>query len=301
MVSRRTGLVAAVLALAVLAGGAAALLRGSDEDVPALNRLLVASADLDGRAHLFGDPVRARLEVVYHATRIRPDSIAVEASFAPYRIVERRESRDSFGSIERVRVDFSLECLTARCVPRSDGLFEFPRARVRYRQREFPVDEGVAVDWPRLRVGSRVGLREVEVRALRADVRDLPAVSYRIGPGALATAGYSLAALLALAGALLLAHALGARARLERRLTGRPSRLSALQRALALVRRQTRRGEADASRRALDRLAVELRETSEPDLARDASRLAWRRNDPSETSVDPLSHEVERVIAGREE
>jgi hypothetical protein len=63
------------------------------------------------------------------------------------------------------------------------------------------------------------------------------------------------------------------------------------------VKRSTERGERAESRRALERLAVELRQTEEPDLAQAATRLAWRRSDPSGSTVEPLSDEVERVIA----
>jgi hypothetical protein len=63
------------------------------------------------------------------------------------------------------------------------------------------------------------------------------------------------------------------------------------------VQRSTERGERTDSRRALERLAVELRHTQEPDLAQTATSLAWRRRDPSGSTVEPLSDEVERVIA----
>jgi hypothetical protein len=64
-----------------------------------------------------------------------------------------------------------------------------------------------------------------------------------------------------------------------------------------LVKGSTERGERADSRRALERLSVELKQTKEPDLARTATQLAWRRSDPSGSTVEPLSDDVERVIA----
>ena len=109
--------------------------------------------------------------------------------------------------------------------------------------------------------------------------------------------GYGLAVLLGIAGLFLLTRALALPALAASALARRRARLSPLQRALNLVRRSTERGERADSRRALERLAVELRQTEEPDLARTATQLAWRRRDPSGPTVEPLSDEVERVIA----
>lgn len=303
MMSRITALVAAALGLALIAVSAIALVRGGEarDDVPVLRGDLLASSTLEPGAHLFGERVSARVEVVYDTTRVRRDSIQVDPSFAPYRVLERRESHDSFGHVGRLRFDFALECLTARCLPRKSGLVQFPRTRLEYSSRAVPVQQRLAVDWPRLRVAPRVGGDDLQTLPFQANARDLPAVSYRIRPRTFAAAGYSVAAVLGLAGLLLLLRTLGARAHLARALAGRRSGLTALQRALALVRRDTERGEHHGSRRALERLAAELRHTSEPGLARDASRLAWRRNDPSGTSVEPLSDEVERVIARERE
>jgi hypothetical protein len=196
-----------------------------------------------------------------------------------------------------VRYEWVLECLTAACLPRKDGAVQFPSTLLLYEERNPPALQTEKVEWPQLRVASRVGPDDLKALSLQADARDLPAISYRVDPRTVALVGYSLAGLLALAGLLLLIWAFDLRAQISRALAGRRERLSALQRALALVRGHTQRGEHDRSRPALERLASELRKTREPDLAVDASRLAWRRSDPSERSVGPLSDDVERVIA----
>jgi hypothetical protein len=292
-------LIAAGVVLALLAvGGALFLERGSDGDAPVLrNAPLATSSKVDPQTHLFGERVQAQLEVVYDADRVRGSSIAISPAFGAYRVAERNESRASFGHVDRVRYEWVLECLTAACLPRKDGAVQFPSTLLLYEERNPPALQTEKVEWPQLRVASRVGPDDLKALSLQADARDLPAVSYRVEPRTVALVGYSLAGLLALAGLLLLIWAFDLRAQISRALAGRRERLSALQRALALVRGHTQRGEHDRSRPALERLASELRRTREPDLAVDASRLAWRRSDPSERSVGPLSDDVERVIA----
>jgi hypothetical protein len=297
-------LVAAGIALALFAAGAALVVKrgDGDGDVPVLrNGLLATSSRIDPQTHLFGQRVHARLEVVYDADRVERGSLAIAPGFGAYHVVERHESRASFGHVDRVRFEWALECLTARCLPRKDGVVQFRPTRLQYEQRALPAPQTATVEWPQLRVAARVGPADLKAVELQADARDLPPVSYGVEPKTVALVGYTLAGLLSLAGLLLLLRALDFRAQLARALAGRQDRLSALQRALALVRGHTTRGEHDRSRPALERLAGELRRTREPDLAFDASRLAWRRSNPSDTTISPLSDEVERVIARDEQ
>lgn len=296
-------LVAAGFVLVLLAGGAAWFVESdSGGDGPALrNGVLATSSSVDPQTHLFGERVRAWLEVVYDADRVRGSSIAISPAFGAYRVTDRRETRASFGRIDRVRYEWVLECLTARCLPRKDGAVQFPSTLLLYEERNPPALQTTKVEWPQMRVASRVGPDDLKALSLQADARDLPPVSYAVAPRTIALVGYTLAGLLALAGLLLLVRALDLRAQLSRALAGRRDRLSALQRALVLVRGHTHRGEHDRSRPALERLASELRKTREPGLARDASKLAWRRSDPSDRSIGPLSDDVERVIARDEQ
>jgi hypothetical protein len=296
-------LAAAGVVLALLAVGGTLLFdRKAGGDGPVLrDGPLATSSRVDPQTHLFGQRVRAQLEVVYDADRVRARSIAISPAFGPYRVAQRHVSRASFGRLDRVRYEWVLECLTARCLPRKDGAVQFPSTLLLYEERSPPALQTTKIQWPQLRVASRVGPGDLRALSLQADARDLPAVSYRVKPNTLELVGYTLAALLALAGLLLLLRALDLRAQIGRALAGRRDRLSALQRALALVRGHTKRGEHDRSRPALERLASELRRTREPGLAHDASRLAWRRRDPSERSIGPLSDEVERVITRDEQ
>jgi hypothetical protein len=77
----------------------------------------------------------------------------------------------------------------------------------------------------------------------------------------------------------------------------RADRKSPLERALALARESTAGGRPAEGRRALERLAHELRKTSNPELAGDASKLAWSQPPPGKDGVGELSRDVDRVIA----
>jgi hypothetical protein len=297
--SPRTALLLGTAAAAVLLAGTVVWLGFGEEseDAPVLGgELLTASTSLEPQGHLFGERVTARLDIVFDAARVRADSIKGRPRFAPYTVVSRREQRESFENVARIRQEYVLECLRARCLAPKRGFFEFAPVALEYVTRSGPGVQPTSAEWPELRVASRTGADDLEGLRLRADVRDLPSVSYGLRPAVAAAIGYSLAVLFALVGLALVARGLNAPALLGEVLARRRARLSPLERALALVRRATERGELDGSRRALERLAKELRRTREADLAETASRLAWRRDQPSGASVDPLSTEVERVI-----
>jgi hypothetical protein len=297
--SRRTAvLVGSGVAAVALVGGIvwlASARQGGSEAVLG-GELLVAGTSLEPQGHLFGERVTARLDIVYDPEHVRADRIAARPRFAPYTVVGRRESRASFGNVARIRQTYLLDCLRARCLAPKRGFFEFPRVGVGYVTTLGPGTQAASAEWPRLQVASRTGADELEGLRVRADVRDLPAVTYRVRPALITGVGYALALMLALVGAVLFARALSVPELLAGAI-GRRRALSPLERALALVRRATARGELDGSRRALERLAKELRRTEEADLAQAAARLAWRRDQPSGTTVDPLSTEVERVIS----
>jgi hypothetical protein len=289
-----------VLAVAVVVG---AVLAGRDDEelaAPALRgEVLSTATSFSPQAHLFGERVRARLDILFDRTRIPAETVRANPRLAPYTVVARKETRESLGPIGRVRYDLTLECVTRRCLAPKGGAFTFPRTGIEYKPRAAAVQDPLtaSVEWPALRVASRVGTGELEGLELQADVRELPPLSYRVGPDTVRVAGYSLAVLFGLLGAALLAQALALPDLIRAALARRRARLSPLRRALILVQRATKDGPRAESRRALERLAVELRETEERDLARTATGLAWRRRDPSAPSVEPLSDEVERVIA----
>jgi hypothetical protein len=301
-VNVRLALAAAGVAVAVVAVVAAILVGRKEEELgpPALRgEVLSTAASLTPQAHLFGERVHARLDILFDRTRIPPETVNANPRFAPYTVVSRKVTRESLGAIGRVRYDLTLECVTRRCLAPRAGVFTFPQTGVEYRPRAADVQEPLtaSVAWPALRVASRIGPGDLEGLELQADVRQLPPVSYRVQPAAVTAVGYGLAVLLGVLGLALLAQAVALPELVRAALARRRARLSRLQRALTLVKRSTEDGGRVDSRRALERLAVELRESREPDLARTATGLAWRRRDPSRPSVEPLSDDVERVIA----
>ena len=260
---------------------------------PTDEEFLWTTTRVQPNAYLFGERVRARLDVVYDSDRVRPESVKVEPRFDPYRIVKRTRTREMLGHTFRLRDEYVLECLTDRCLPPTSGYLTFPPAHLEYRQRAARNPRAIEVEWPDLRVASRIGTSG-GFGGLRfsADVRQLPPPSYRVDPGLLTAVGYSLAALFASAGLLLLARALGARALVAAALARRRARLSALHRALALVREcslTTANGGAPSTA-SLPSSGRQIRSAVR------ATGLAWRQTAPSDPAVEPFSDEVEGLI-----
>jgi hypothetical protein len=299
----RTRVYVGLAATAVLVAALAGLLAWRAWDSPSGPALgdepIAGTALLEPEQHLFGDAVRARLELVLDGSRVDPDSIEVGANFEPYselRPVERTR-RDS-GPVTMLRYEWVIGCLTRRCLPTGDGRVEFGGIAIEYSRPGDPVPATASVEWPPLLAAGRIDPGRLEQAALRAELRDLSPVSYRVSPKAVEIVALVLAVLFAAGAAILamrflpldrIAAWLGAR---------RADRRTPLEQALALVREATANGGTPEGRRALERLAHELRATSNPELARVASRLAWSQPAPGQAGVTPLSDEVERVIGG---
>lgn len=259
---------------------------------------IVGSAFLEPEQHLFGDAIKARVELVVDADRVDPGSIEIGANFAPYQELRPVEvSRSDSGSITRFRYDYLVACLTARCLPEGSGRVELGAAAVEYTRRGSPVPDAATIEWPPIRAAGRIDPNELENAALRAELRNLPSPSYRVSPRAVELVALVLAVLFA-AGAAILILRLLPLDRLAARLGARwVDRRSPLEQALALVRESSESGSAEEERRALERLAVELKRSRNPTLAHDASRLAWSQERPVQTGVGPLSDDVQRVIS----
>jgi hypothetical protein len=215
---------------------------------PALDRPLVASATLTPQQHLFADAVHARVEVVLDRGAVDPDSIQIHSNFALYRALQKRKvSRNDVGRMTRLRYDYTLACMTAKCLPKKTGRVDFGLATVEYQSRDSSTPQSATIDWQPLRVAGRIAPGRLWQGLLRAEYRDLPAATYRIGPGWVEFVALVLAALFAL-GALILILRLLPLERLATRLWGVIDRRSALERALALVRESSKSGRAAATR-----------------------------------------------------
>jgi hypothetical protein len=287
------GLAAAVVVALVLV----AMLGGSGDDAPAPRGDVAISTSIAPSPLFFGDPVTARAEVLVNRRQLDPDTVRIEADFAPFSLVGRpQESRSDSGQTTSIERRYTLQCLVESCLPQPGGI-ALPKLQVHAAASS---DNLVTYNesWPRVHVVSRVA-----PAALASDPPPwrqelaLPAVSYRLEPGAVAAALTLVAVLLALGAFALLAREVTRRRRL---LLERARFRSTLARALDLARASASRG-PDDRRRALALLARVL--AFDPNggrrLAPAAARLAWGRAEPSPTGLESLVEEVERTVSVR--
>ncbi len=248
-------------------------------------------------SHLFGDPVTASVEIVVDPKRVQPSSIRVRTSFEPYRLtaplrIERRETR----GLVSLRYVYRLLCLRAPCRPRPGRVKEFRFGPV---QLVFVRANGTLRELSRTWFPLTVASRLLPDTALRAQVvaraQPFPSVDYRARPIRLARGLYALAALLALAGLLLLGRALAPLVRnalAQRRLV----RLRPIERELALLRVGVARDQPELQRKALDSLALALGGNGTDDLAGSARQLAWSDRTLDSSAALELASEVERRL-----
>lgn len=239
---------------------------------------------------LFGDTLSARVDVTVDTARVDPDSVRVRADFAPWELVQPpvRAQRNGLGTAY-VSVTFVLRCLTSPCVPpRDTAPLDFDPALVTYAG-----DGRLDVTWPRLVVHSRIPDRGVAVGAAggarrgapqfpwQADVVSLPAVSYRLPPGALLGLLLAAGVLVALTGAWLAYRALPERRAAPEPLPAPPPEppLPPLERALVLLEDPYPEDGAADRRRALELVAEALAGRDE-ELAANARALAWSEHVP---------------------
>ena len=266
------------------------VLRDDGSSTEALDRAqaLEARVVVSPRVVLFGDTVTARVQVALDRARIDPDSLRVEAAFAPWQLVRapQRIRRDDERATY-VETVYVIRCLGPTCVPnRASSSREFQAVKLSYDE----VGGGQAsteVRWPVLVMNTRLvsddfGRRDEYGTAWRADLATLPAVSYRLPPAAL------LALLLGGAAALLLGGGRLAYAAFPRReeppppeppAPPPPPELTPLERALALLEEPSQLNGAAERRRALEFIAEHFDERDRS-LAASARALAWRSGQP---------------------
>lgn len=280
--------------LAVVAVVVAALLRGGGhgEKIQAIQ----ATAAVEPGAHLFGDRLAARVEVLLDRRAVDPASVRVLAGFAPYGTAgPPTVSAHEAGNDVSLTYGFTLLCLRDECRPEPRGAKEFRFGTVQIRFRDRGRAATLAVPWPSIEVGSRLTSADIGQPQLRARDTDLPAVSYRASPSLLAALLFSLAAALGFGGVVLVwpsVRPLLPARRARDDLAGLPP----LERAVGLLRRSLARGRASDQRKALDRLARELRESGRDELAGGARELAWSERDPATDEMTDLAGRVEATI-----
>jgi hypothetical protein len=284
---------ALVLVVAGCAGGG-----GGDEAAPP--RTVTTKTTLTPSAHLFAEPVVARLDVVVDGDSVDPDAVSVETDFEPYEVLRQRRTVEDFGRLTRIRHEFMLRCLLIACIPEvlqsAAGEAETGRgerttirllaAKIAYDDPE-QGERSLSVPWPRLESVSRITASDIPSFGFvfKTSVTPLAAPTYRISPPVLAAALLLGAlALLALPAWLVVGWA---RSR-------RPPppveevELTPLERALALVEWANGRRNGTERREALEVLAVELEAVDRDELAWRARGLAWSPLSPSPQAAGEL-------------
>ena len=148
------------------------------------------------------------------------------------------------------------------------------------------------ISWPAAAVQSRLTGDEIGLSTPRAVRHAVPAVvTWRISPRLLGGLAFGGALVLALCAAWLVATVVSRDLTLVRALRI-PSHLTPVDRALVLAEHAAANGEVDESRKALERLAIELRRREAAEQADSAERLAWSESGPSEASIRRLAEAV---------
>jgi hypothetical protein len=263
-------------------------------------RRLVVRTSVTPSRTLFGQVVTATVQIVVDPRRIDPRSIQVQGRFAPFAVRDEHDTRGRIGRAQVRTFSFALQCLSSACMPRAPKL-----ARARGAATTFALHTAnltardakghavrVSVRWPVFGVQSRlteqdIALGEPKIESPLA----APPVTWRVRPVVLGAVASALALVLLLgAGGLIASVALGDGRPL--RVLRIPRNLTPVERALRLAEHAARHGETDESRKALERLAVELRRRGAAHHATDAERLAWSAGRPTEERVEELAAAV---------
>ena len=297
--SRRWLIGGLIVLLAIVAAGAFALLRESGDDSSL--RPLRASSSLSDRIVVFGDTVRARVEIAFDRRQIDPAAIKVRAGFDVWqRVGPPQVTRADAGSSSLLRVTYVIRCLKQICVPERDTLpFDFDPARVDFVNR-LGGRGALRLEWPKLIVHSRIAPGDLANAApWRLDDTTVPEPSYRLSPELLLA--------LLLAGALLLfgaggvlAYAGWPRRHVEPEPEPEPQPelvLTPLEQALELLEDAARANGAADQRRSLELVAEVLAERGEEDgLAQAARELAWSPNAPPPAATKGLAARVRAAL-----
>ena len=258
----------------------------------------IVSATVTPVRSLFGEVLTARARILVDPDIVDAARIRLATTFKPYSV--RREShRISSGPGSAVAVEFAyeLQCTSRECLPKGGGRAAAAEvAQLSPGRLTLPRRDGGsmrrAVAWPAVAVQSRLTAEEIGLSTPKAAARRAPAaVTWRFPPGRLAALSFAAALLLTLAAAWLVADVVRRDLRLVR--TPRvPAHLTPIDRALVLAEHAAANGEVDESRKALQRLAIELRRQQETSQAKAAERLAWSDSGPSRATVGELAQSV---------
>jgi hypothetical protein len=297
----RPALLAAVALAAIAAAGAAFLVLRDDDPEDSGIRPVRARASLSDRIVVFGDTVRAQVDLSLDLRHVDPSTVKVRAAFDPWRRVQPVEvEQTDAGSSARIRMTYVLRCLKQPCVPERDTLpFEFKPALVEFHNRAGG-SGALRAAFPRLTVHTRFSPGDLANAApWRLDVTNVPEPSYRTSPGlllALLIGG----SLILLAGGGALAYVGWPRRHVEPAPEPEPEPeilATPLEQALELLEDAARANGAADQRRSLELVAEVLGERGEEDgLAEAARALAWSPTAPGPEKTKSLASRVREAL-----
>jgi hypothetical protein len=250
---------------------------------------------LSPRTALFGDQLRAEIEVVTNSRRIDPDSVSLTATFRPYRIVgEPIVERSRRENLALFKTTYLLQCLTPGCLPPAQGgALKLAPVRISYRQGGRTVS--VTRAWPGLRVFSRLTPSDLKTPVLRSTPPRSAPASFRLPSWVLETILAATAIVLALVGAVLVTGAFWPRRFYSLR---RWRELSPLEQALAQLEAAATIENDEVRRRVLEQLARRLEELNLESLGDETRLLAWGAEAPQPAQMSALGERVRRSLNG---
>jgi hypothetical protein len=297
----RIAAAAAVFATCALAVAVVLVLRGGDERESSLFQPIRARATAAPAVHQFGDRVVAEIEVMLDPGRVDPASVTLNPDFAPFTVIGRSRQQTESEGVALQTHRFTLTCLGPRCLPgRTPKAFPLEDAVIAYRLRS-GASRRLSLEWPRLTGTSRLEVPELAQSReppFRADVAP-PSASFRVEPARLSALLLGGALLLVLFAAALLSPELRRLLLLRARRRDPSAGMTPLQHALLLVERSLASGNAEDQRKAIDRLARELRRAGDDELSAAARRLAWSARAPADADLAPIEEAGRTLGAAR--
>ncbi len=263
---------------------------------------VTATGRVEPGTHAFGDTVNAFVDVVVDNRSVQPASVRVDTKFAPYEVVgpETVERVDA-GATSVVRFSYALRCLGEGCDPgESGGVVDLETGRVFYRFQGQPGEAVEVLDWPSVGVTGRVGKDAVTDIRWRASEAALVPPTQRVDPVAAAAVIFAVAVGLALLAAWLAWRWWRPRHEAPEGDEAAVVVRSALERALDSALAASRDGDSGLRRRSLESVSRELATAGLPQLAADASVLAWSRGGSDEDEVRELARRSAAALNGGE-
>ena len=266
----------------------------------------VAVTDIEPRGALVGDRLKARARVLVDTDRIDPDTVRLSPRFAPFGLVSiERSVQEGIGHTALVEVTYTLHCVTVDCLYAMERVVDgqtvdrpivLPEGRIATRTREGAVAQS-PLRWPAINLRSRLDQEQIDLLETRPASFRRPPVSYAVSPAVLGWGSTALALGLLGVAAWLVAGVV--RRRILPRTLRIPEGMTGVERALALVQHARETGDVAGERRALERLAVELRRDGDAGGSAAARRLAWSKDGLEDDAVDHLASELATADRGR--